>query len=65
MSKAERQPDPQPREPDPQAPIGAPEDKSLCPLGSLHDDQLMTKRDNLGLHHGLAAKAGEKGTEHH
>jgi hypothetical protein len=32
---------------------------------SLKHDQLMTKRNDLGLHHSLASKTGEKGTEHH
>jgi len=34
-------------------------------MGSLQHDQLMTNRENLGLHCGLGSKTGEQGPEHH
>jgi hypothetical protein len=34
-------------------------------LGLLQHDQLMTKRDYLGLHRSLVSKADKKATEHH
>jgi hypothetical protein len=34
-------------------------------LGTLQHDQLMTKREDLGLHGGLSSKTGKQGTGHH
>ena len=41
------------------------ENESLLHLGSLQHDQLMAKREDLGLHCGLSSKTGKQGTEHH
>jgi hypothetical protein len=56
---------PQSREPHPQATIGASENEALRFLGPLHHCQLMTERDDLGLHYSLASKAAEERSEHH
>src|SRR5262249_56652455 len=56
---------PQARKPNPKTSISSAEDEPVCLLSSLQHDQLMTERDDLGLHHRLTVNAGEKGSEQH
>jgi hypothetical protein len=41
------------------------EDEPFLLLDALQDDQLMTKREILGLKGSLSSKTGKQGTEHH